>query len=613
MSAPFAPAPRRSYTSGGTPTGPVVQSPAPTAARPAPADRGPAPVPDAPADPAVVVPADGVVVPPDPAAVLAHLPQAVAVVDAGRTLLWENGRLSELLLAEPGELVGRNLYAAFGSDNPAADLLRADGCPVEGVLADDPRPCAPDGVAENVLSAGGRFFALTARPLPDGEGGSPPRAVVAVRDVTAEITHRQKLDAIRQAGVELGDLSPEEVPEMTAADRVELLRGKVLQFTRDLMNFDTVEIRLLDEQTGQLRPLLSSGMGEGVAELPLVADTESNGATGLVAATGLPHLCRNTETDPHYLPGAPGAKSALTVPLILGEQVLGTFNVESREPAAFTEDDVRFAELFAREVAAALHTLELLVAEKYSTARESTERTLREVAGPLDEVLQDAAWLLERYIGHGREMSDRLKRITARGREIKTLIHRVGEELRPEPTRTPLPTGPSRPALKGARVLVADADPHVRSAAHALLGRMGCEVETVHDAAEALLMARSFPYDAALVDVRLPPGEAPGQAARAAAAQAAAGESAGPRAAPADDEPPDDAHAREPGGGGYECFRALREHAPGLPVIFMTGFGYDPAHSIVNARREGLHGVLYKPFRPEQLLGEVESAATPGE
>ena len=42
----------------------------------------------------------------------------------------------------------------------------------------------------------------------------------------------------------------------------------------------------------------------------------------------------------------------------------------------------------------------------------------------------------------------------------------------------------------------------------------------------------------------------------------------------------------------------------------MTGFGYDPAHSIVKARQHGLKSVLYKPFRLEQLLTEVEKAVS---
>ena len=39
----------------------------------------------------------------------------------------------------------------------------------------------------------------------------------------------------------------------------------------------------------------------------------------------------------------------------------------------------------------------------------------------------------------------------------------------------------------------------------------------------------------------------------------------------------------------------------------MTGFGYDPGHSIVKARQAGLRqAVLYKPFRLDQLLETVE-------
>jgi hypothetical protein len=38
----------------------------------------------------------------------------------------------------------------------------------------------------------------------------------------------------------------------------------------------------------------------------------------------------------------------------------------------------------------------------------------------------------------------------------------------------------------------------------------------------------------------------------------------------------------------------------------MTGFGYDPSHSIVKARQEGLQAVLYKPFRADRLMDAVE-------
>jgi hypothetical protein len=44
-------------------------------------------------------------------------------------------------------------------------------------------------------------------------------------------------------------------------------------------------------------------------------------------------------------------------------------------------------------------------------------------------------------------------------------------------------------------------------------------------------------------------------------------------------------------------------------MVLMTGFGYDPGHSIVKARQNGLHPkcVLFKPFRLDQLIDVVET------
>lgn len=66
------------------------------------------------------------------------------------------------------------------------------------------------------------------------------------------------------------------------------------------------------------------------------------------------------------------------------------------------------------------------------------------------------------------------------------------------------------------------------------------------------------------------------------------------------------ADVRLPDMSGYDCFCKVRGILDDVPVILMTGFGYDPSHSIVNARREGLQHVLYKPFRIDQLLEAVE-------
>ncbi len=52
---------------------------------------------------------------------------------------------------------------------------------------------------------------------------------------------------------------------------------------------------------------------------------------------------------------------------------------------------------------------------------------------------------------------------------------------------------------------------------------------------------------------------------------------------------------------GYELFWRVSEHDPQIPVIMMTGFGYDPNHVLVRAKTDGLQDVLYKPFDTETL------------
>ena len=393
--------------------------------------------------------------------------------------------------------------------------------------------------------------------------------IVTVRDVTNEVHQQQKLAAIHLAGMELADLKPEELVSMPVKDRIDLLKANILQFTKDLLNFEVVEVRLLDPKTNCLEPLLSLNMDAEAAERVLYALPQNNGVTGFVAATGKSYLCEDTTEDPLYLPGISGAKSSLTVPLLWHETVIGTFNVESVEPKAFSESDLQFLEIFSRNVAAALNTLELLAAEKGITAAESVEAIHSAVALPVDEILNEAVNVMERYIGHEPEVVDRLQRILRNARDIKQLIQKVGQKMAPGQAHPQAIAAEERPTLRGRRVLVVDADENVRSAAHALLDRYGCTVETAHDGAGAACMVRALladAYDVVIADIRLPDMN------------------------------------------GYELMLKLQEAMDPVPLILMTGFGYDPGHSIVNARKAGLpaYAVLYKPFRLDQLLSAVE-------
>ena len=53
---------------------------------------------------------------------------------------------------------------------------------------------------------------------------------------------------------------------------------------------------------------------------------------------------------------------------------------------------------------------------------------------------------------------------------------------------------------------------------------------------------------------------------------------------------------------GYELYKKIKDFRPEMSVIMMTGFGYDPNHTIINAKKAGLRDVIFKPFDIPKLL-----------
>ncbi len=53
---------------------------------------------------------------------------------------------------------------------------------------------------------------------------------------------------------------------------------------------------------------------------------------------------------------------------------------------------------------------------------------------------------------------------------------------------------------------------------------------------------------------------------------------------------------------GYELYQQIMDYDDTIPVIMMTGFGYDPNHVVVRAKKDGLHDVVFKPFEADKLI-----------
>jgi 2-keto-4-pentenoate hydratase/2-oxohepta-3-ene-1,7-dioic acid hydratase in catechol pathway/CheY-like chemotaxis protein len=114
--------------------------------------------------------------------------------------------------------------------------------------------------------------------------------------------------------------------------------------------------------------------------------------------------------------------------------------------------------------------------------------------------------------------------------------------------------------FRGLHALVADDDENMRRLMTTVLEKVGCACTIASDGAEAIEAIEGGDLDMVVSDIIMP-------------------------------------HHN-----GYEIFAAAREKRSDMPVVLVSGFGYDPNHALVRASREGLTAVLYKPFTPRQLL-----------
>src|SRR5262245_14253820 len=175
------------------------------------------------------------------------MPDAVALLDGELTILWANHVFLDW--CNRGNVVGEQFFNALGTP----EVIGSEDHPLLAALR------TSHATSTLLKTQQNRFFQLHAAPIIDANQASR-HLVVALRDVTAEMLQQQKLAAIQDAGRELADLKPEEIFDMPVEDRIELLKSNILHCTKDLLKFDVVEIRLLDQKTKKLIPLLEVGM-----------------------------------------------------------------------------------------------------------------------------------------------------------------------------------------------------------------------------------------------------------------------------------------------------------------------------------------------------------------
>jgi len=408
-----------------------------------------------------------------------------------------------------------------------------------------------------------QYLDLATTPITGRDGGLTQVACI-ITIATASRRLQKRMQAIDEAGRDVVQLDSEKLSKLNVQQRLQVVEEKVVRYLKDLMHYENFSIRLLDRKTNRLELVVSAGLSRESELLDIYALPEGNGICGYVAATGRSYLCPDCQEDPRYVCGIENVGSSLTVPLMLSDQVIGVFNIESEKIGAFTEDDRQFAEMFSRYVAVAMNILDLLAIERSTTTGQLAVNVSSEIAAPLNDILSDAGTLMEDYVGQ-EDLRARLQTIIDNAVSIRESIKQVGRPASGFLDKR-APDQRIDPALEGKRILIADDDRTISDTIRDVLAKLGCSVETARDGAEAAAMIDQRSYDLVISDIKLP-------------------------------------HHN-----GYEIFALVKDANPDCPVMLMTGFGYDPHHSIIRARQEGLSAVLFKPFKIDQLLAEIRRA-----
>ncbi|HHS96496.1 MAG TPA: GAF domain-containing protein [Chloroflexi bacterium] len=279
--------------------------------------------------------------------------------------------------------------------NPEAErllglsVLEVAGKSAERVLSRHPellRLLRTEEGTEVIL--GGRTFAAQATVLRD-QAGEVVGRLITLQETTerkrAEEMLRQELRRIRAVA---------EVARISAAtEEISELLERSVRLLHDRLGFEHVAAYVVDDR--QAHVILAVAAGEGGGELSPGHRwrVEEAGAVGRAIRTRRLQWLSDVEGEAKAGPHLEGGRSEVAIPLQAGARVLGVLDVQSRTPAAFSENDVATLQAIADQVATAMkHLRRVREAEQAAYGLEATadltprllwESAFREISRPI--------------------------------------------------------------------------------------------------------------------------------------------------------------------------------------------------------------------------------------
>jgi serine phosphatase RsbU (regulator of sigma subunit)/signal transduction protein with GAF and PtsI domain len=148
---------------------------------------------------------------------------------------------------------------------------------------------------------------------------------------------------------------------------VDQLCELIYQQASQIVDTSTFHLGLFDDDIYALKIWVQDNVRQPSQTFPLVSDED---IIGWMRRSKQPLLVRDFQQEIESLPARPSytsettPRSAVFVPLIAGNEVIGTMAIQSSSPAAFNEDDLRLLSVIGNEAAMAIEKARL-----YATAQ----------------------------------------------------------------------------------------------------------------------------------------------------------------------------------------------------------------------------------------------------
>lgn len=228
----------------------------------------------------------------------------------------------------------------------------------------------------------------------------------------------------------------------TAASTVlnpDALLNQVVNLAKSRFNLYHAHIYLLDENWNTL--LLASGAGEVGAQMVESGHAiDINAERSLVARAARekqPVMINDVRNEADFLPNPllPETRAEMAIPMIVGDRVLGVFDVQSNQLNAFSKEDANIYATLASQIAVALQNARLYQ-EQAATVTQLREldrlkssflaNMSHELRTPLNSILGFTEVMLEGLDGPlTPNMNNDLKLINKNGQHLLNLINDV--------------------------------------------------------------------------------------------------------------------------------------------------------------------------------------------